>query len=198
MMKPGCAAKAEDAFIRTCTGIELHPWNLKPEEISLADSVQAAVNICRFNGNCQRRYSNLAHMLWCYYQATKRGFSLGTRLLALTHDLHEVVSLDMNSPLKDHIPGYREFEEMVKAPFAVRLGLDRINEACFGIVKRIDNEAYLIEAKYLQNAERFAWLRSEPVSASPLADFKRLLFTSDDVLMQSFKTAYALVEINYK
>lgn len=194
-LKPGCAVKAEDAFIKTCNGRMMHPWNLKPEDISLTDTVQAAANICRFNGNVQRRYTNLAHMLWCYYQSVKRQFSPETQLVCLVHDLHESVSLDMNSPLKDHIPGYRDFEATVKAPFSIRLGIDKVSDLAIGSAKRIDNEAYLIEAKYLQSAKNFQWLRDVATlgDLSPLSDFKRLLFTHEEIQIAEFKLAYAKV-----
>lgn len=200
-MKPGCSLNRDEAFIRTVSGTKVNPFNITPEAFDLEVLVNAAANICRFNGHIIRRYSVLAHSIWVAHRVQYRlkwdpttSFKANLRIMraALVHDLHEVFSLDVPTPYKNHFMGYRTFESDCKRASDIRFDVENLSPDEVKLISEVDFESYGLESFYLQDKDRFDWFVAQdgPSLEHGVRHFRRLLFMSDQYLIREFKEIY--------
>jgi hypothetical protein len=147
--------------IRTFTGRYIDPFNPKPDDIDIQDIAHALAHQCRFAGHTKRFFSVAEHSI-----NVMGSVSDEHRLAALLHDASEAYLLDIPTPIKNQLPGYREAEDRLMAVIAKKYGFawpmaeevkaaDRehlesewVNEVVNCIPRR-SQPTYLIEAQFL-------------------------------------------------
>ena len=97
----------------------------------------ALSNLCRFTGHTRSFYSVAQHsVLVCDLAPPEH------KLEALLHDAHEAYVGDVNSPLKQLLPMYRQVEQRAEAALRRAFGLPAAKSTA---VKYFDLSAYQIE-----------------------------------------------------
>lgn len=92
----------------------------KPHEhkYKLKEIAHALSHICRYTGHCKWFYPVSQHAVVVSYMVPP-----WDALEALHHDDSEAYLGDVSSPLKQHLPAYKEMEHAVEAAIAEQLGL---------------------------------------------------------------------------
>jgi len=124
-----------DSCIKVYSGILFDPLNPNIEDIKIEDIAHALSQICRFNGHCNEFYSVAQHsVLVSILSEDHRA--------GLLHDATEAYLLDIPSPVKKNINGYKEIENNLltilskKFNFTYPLPID---------VKQADNTMLMLE-----------------------------------------------------
>ena len=118
-------------------------------EIHIADIAHALAQICRFTGHTRRFYSVAQHSV-----LVSRIVPPEHALAGLIHDAHEAYVGDVATPLKDHLPGYREVEARAWSAVATRFGLNPVLPPC---VKQADIIALATERRDLLPRDGRVW-----------------------------------------
>lgn len=135
--------------IRTFTGRYVDPLNLRADDICIEDIAHALSFIPRFGGHLPVFLSVAKHSVHCCSLVEREH-----RLAALLHDASEAYLLDVPSPVKERIPGYRQAEEHIMQTVADRYGFQWPLSAA---VKEADRSALHYEwNKYVINEELVA------------------------------------------
>lgn len=121
--------------IRTFQGHVIDPLNPDPDKITIVDIAHALSFIPRFNGHTQRFYSVAEHSIEVWEDVRKEfpgNFRL--QLAALLHDASEAYLLDIPTPVKKRIPGYKDAENNLMKIIAEKFGfsypLDEVVTLC--------------------------------------------------------------------
>ena len=107
-------------WIQTYSGIQMHPLNPHPDEISVEDIAHALSNTCRFTGHCNRFYSVAQHSV-----AVAAQVSNDAMLWGLLHDASEAYLCDIARPLKiqTEFRQYRKIEDNLMRVICDKFGL---------------------------------------------------------------------------
>lgn len=106
-------------WMQTFTGRQFWPLDPRPEDVDPLDVAHALSLQCRYNGMVARFYSVAEHcVLMSLAVAPEHA------LHALLHDATEAYVGDMVRPLKNHMPAFRDAEDLVWAAVADRFGID--------------------------------------------------------------------------
>lgn len=112
-----CSTK--EGWIRSISGAKIDIFNPRPEQLNIGDIAHALSMLCRFNGHCPKFYSVAQHSV-IVSNIVKKGYELP----ALLHDVSEFALGDVVSPLKHHLPDFKEieenFEKTVRKAFGIR------------------------------------------------------------------------------
>jgi len=123
--------------IRTFTGLYMNVFDPKPEMICIEDIAHSLANQCRFGGHLPKFYSVAQHSIFCSKMA-----GVDYKLQALLHDASEAYLLDIPSPIKKKLIGYKELEErlmkLIAEKFVFKYPLSRF-------VKQIDKDVLHFE-----------------------------------------------------
>lgn len=92
--------------IRTYSGIYMNVFEPTAEMICIEDIAHALSHLCRFGGHTPQFYSVAQHSYICAHFVSDKG-----RLQALMHDASEAYLLDIPSPIKKALPGYKIMED---------------------------------------------------------------------------------------
>lgn len=103
--------------IRTFTGIYVNVFEPKPEMFSIDDIAHSLSMQCRFTGHLSDFYSVAQHCI-----AMSDMVHPSHQLAALLHDASEAYLLDIASPIKARIPGYKEIENNLMVVIAEKFG----------------------------------------------------------------------------
>lgn len=139
--------KLKDLYITTFTGKRFYFLNPTPNSVDIESISECLSKVCRFGGHCNGFYSVAEHSILAMKIAQIRyGITdKGLLLKFLLHDATEAYVGDMVSPLKYAIP---ELKNLIwKAAIAPAFGL---TTDLPDIIKKVDNEAFLIERNYLK------------------------------------------------
>ncbi|MDE6960536.1 MAG: phosphohydrolase [Lachnospiraceae bacterium] len=110
-------------YITTYSKVHIRPLAPKPEEICIEDIAHSLSLMTRANGHFPRFYSVGQHCIHCCEEAHARGYSVRVQLACLLHDASEAYLADITRPVKQHLPKYREIEDILqKAIFRKYLG----------------------------------------------------------------------------
>lgn len=105
--------KATKPRICTYSGVEMWPFDPKPEMIRIEDIAHALSHIPRYSGHTIKPYYVGDHCLRVSEECGKQPADIGRSVVALQgllHDAAEAYLLDIPSPLKGMYTGYREAE----------------------------------------------------------------------------------------
>lgn len=108
-------------FMRTRSGKNVDPLDLKPEDICIEDIAHALSNLCRFGGHCEVFYSVAEHSI-----RVADIVPPAYKLQALLHDATEAYLGDMIRPLKYRMPMYIDAERAVWQAIAKRFSIQPI------------------------------------------------------------------------
>lgn len=136
-------------WIQTATGRQFWPADPRPNEIFIDDIAHALSRLCRFGGHCLRFYSVAEHCVLLSRVAPEE-----CRFWALMHDASEAYLLDVPTPLKPMLGGYKHAEKMIMRAIEERFGL------FFGvpeIVKQLDRRILMDERAQNMAPSKVAW-----------------------------------------
>lgn len=101
--------------IRTWSGRYVDPLDPDPGTILVEDIAHALSHQCRFGGHLPMFYSVAEHsLLVSEFVAPEH------KLAALMHDASEAYLLDIPSPVKHRLPGYKEAEDQLMRVIAAK------------------------------------------------------------------------------
>lgn len=106
-----------DPFVVTASGRRLRLFDPDPDAILIEDIARSLSRLARFNGHTRDFYSVAEHSVAC----SRYCYPFPT--WALLHDAAEAYVGDMITPLKDHLPAFRELEERFLKAVATRFAL---------------------------------------------------------------------------
>jgi uncharacterized protein len=164
-------------WMQTYTGRQFYPMNPRPDEIDFRDIAHGLAMVCRYGGHTRRFYSVAEHTVHVSRFLEEQAIAAGAHardvelvaLEGLLHDAAEAYVGDMVRPLKQHMPFYRNAEDVVLDAIHVAVGLpgwERDRDVELGAhmplvmpaeVKAADNRILLDERDQLLTAPPVAW-----------------------------------------
>ena len=132
--------------ILTYTGKTFNYLNPTPDMICIEDIAHSISNACRYAGHCNRFYSVAQHSI-IVSSLCKDEY----KLWGLLHDATEAYLVDVPTPLKPLLPGYKEIENNIMSVIAKRFGLEGYQVP--KEVKKIDKQILFVERDCLFNKE---------------------------------------------
>ncbi len=97
-------------WIHTHMGLQAFPLDLKPEQINILDIAHALGHQCRFSGHCEWFYSVAQHSYYVSLIVAELGGKPIDQLCGLLHDASEAYLVDLPTPVKWQVVGYKEAE----------------------------------------------------------------------------------------
>lgn len=128
-------------WIRTFTGKKFYPLDPRPEDIDIEDIAHALSNLCRFAGHSKEFYSVAQHSC-----LVAMALPPELAIYGILHDASEAYIVDIPSPLKRYLPGYKEIENKIMGVIYEKFGLDPNVPP---IVKEMDERILVNEMKAL-------------------------------------------------
>ncbi len=101
-------------YITTYSKIHFYPLRPDPNGILVADIAHALSFLARANGHFPQFYSVGQHSIQCAREAKARGYAPRLCLACLLHDGSEAYLSDITRPVKQHLPTYREVEQVLQ------------------------------------------------------------------------------------
>lgn len=155
---------AKDAWIQTYSGLVFRPFDPDPSMVRIEDIAHALSNVNRFNGHTRYPYSVAAHSIFVAmqlggveYRPPEGSDRRRMMLLGLLHDAAEAYFGDIVSPIKRHVPVFREMEARILAAIFVALGIDPPNLAEQALIEEVDLRALMTEKRDIHRPEPQAW-----------------------------------------
>ena len=130
--------------IITISGKEVNVLNPTADMISFNDIAHSLSITARYNGHTHEMYTVAQHSVYVSEHVPRE-----YALWGLLHDAAEAYTGDMITPLKRHIPKFKEIENRFTAAIAERFGLD--GRETPDQVNLTDKAIYYNEAKALTN-----------------------------------------------
>lgn len=161
-----------EPYIETYSGKKF--WFLDPtDDMFDIDDIAHALSLnCRYTGHCREFYSVAEHSLLCAAIVLNTindedPDTLKLALTALLHDASEAYVTDLASPLKAHMPEYKEIEDGVQKALATKYDLpypfpDIIHDA--------DRIALKFEAEKLMVSKGEGWYGMENIVVPDFMD----------------------------
>lgn len=141
---------AQKITLRTYSGLEINPVDLKPEDIELIDIAVALSRVNRYVGHTRFTYSVAQHSVLCSDLALLDNPSMA--LPCLFHDAAEAYTSDIPTPIKTLLkPAITEIEDRFDAAVAARFKLPKLSESDRAAIKFFDEEAYQLEKDQLRH-----------------------------------------------
>ena len=110
-------------WIQTHSGKAFYPFAPRPDDIDIEDIAHALAHQCRFGGHVSKFYSVAQHCVLIARVLHAQGFDKRTILAGLLHDATEAYLVDLPSPVKNMLPGYRDAENRLAAVIAEKFDL---------------------------------------------------------------------------
>ena len=154
------AIKKDDhrrASIATYSGIEFFPLDARVEDVRIFDIAHATGMKCRYTGQCHQFYSVAQHAVFVSEIMEAMKCSIEEQFIGLMHDAQEAYLPDVASPIKGHLPGYREIELRLEAVIAQAFAFEFPHPK---VVKVADAEAFKHE--YRQIMPELMWWKGDP------------------------------------
>ncbi|WNZ80277.1 phosphohydrolase [Pseudomonas sp. P105] len=136
-------------WILTHTGKRFDLFEPDADMIDPRDIAHSLAHLCRFNGHTREFYSVAQHScLVADLVPTEH------KLAALLHDATEAYLGDMTRPLKEWMPYYRGFEDVIRGRVCERFGLEIVLPAS---VRQADLIALATERRDLMPPDPATW-----------------------------------------
>jgi uncharacterized protein len=114
----GAVLKPQGGWIQTRSGVAFYPLAPVVVDIHLDDIAHALGNLCRYGGHSRTFYSVAEHSVLLSYAVPE-----DLKRWALLHDASEAFLIDVPSPIKPFLSGYKEIEARLMHAVAARFGL---------------------------------------------------------------------------
>lgn len=106
-------------WMQTFTGRQFWPLDPRADEVDVVDIAHSLGYQCRYGGHSRRFYSVAEHcILMSMFMPTRE-----LALYALLHDAAEAYVVDVPRPLKRHLRGYAQIEDMVLSVILEKFGV---------------------------------------------------------------------------
>ncbi len=136
-------------WMQTAGNRQFWPLDPRPEEIYIEDIAHSLAHQCRFAGHVNRFYSVADHSVLVSMLCDKKD-----ALTGLLHDATEAYLVDVPTPVKRYLDGYKAYEDRLYAAVAERFGLPAVLPAS---VKHADAVALATEARDLMGPRPAEW-----------------------------------------
>lgn len=127
-----------DTHVRTLSGALVTPGMIDLSKVLISDIAHALTQIPRFGGHLPFHYSVAEHSIWVADYVRERTDDRNIMLQALMHDATEAFIGDLAKPFKDHIQGYKRFEEQLMTEMGKHFGF---NYPFHPLIKEADQQA---------------------------------------------------------
>jgi 5'-deoxynucleotidase YfbR-like HD superfamily hydrolase len=144
-----------EPWIESFTGKKVYFLNPKPDMFDIEDIAHALSMIVRYTGHVKKFYSVAEHSV-----AVSR---LTGNLEGLMHDGSEAYLIDVASPIKQHLRGYKEMESGIMVVLAEKFGF---NWPLSRDTKDADATQLKTEARHLLPSGGKDWLGHFPTKRS--------------------------------
>lgn len=139
-------------YIITYTGKRFYVTDPRSKDVCIEDVAHALSQLVRYTGHTRTKFYSVGeHSILCSILAYRMGMSARIQLLALLHDASEVYCNDLNRPLKQTLPEYKDAEDKISEAIWNFLELDPTEEE-YKIIKKIDNTLLMFEMKQIMLA----------------------------------------------
>ena len=101
------------SHILTITGVKMDPTTPHENEFVIEDIAHALSLMTRANGHFPTFYSVAQHCIGCQKEAVARGYSKKVQLACLLHDAAEAYISDITRPVKENLPKYKDYENVL-------------------------------------------------------------------------------------
>lgn len=136
-------------FITTYTGQSFYVTNPNPDDVQIEDIAHALSQFTRFTGHTRYKFYSVGeHSVLCSVVADFLGLSPRLQLIALLHDASEAYCGDVNRPLKQELPQYKNAEDKIMNAIWRKYNLFPTDEE-YHTIKKIDNTLLVAEMKQL-------------------------------------------------
>lgn len=137
--------------IQTYSGIQFSPKEVSVEMFNPIDIAHGLSHICRFAGQTTKFYSVAEHCV-LVSKALKKRFprNIKLQLAGLLHDATEAYLLDVPSPFKPMLKGYKELEIKCEKVMAKAFGVDFPFDP---LIKKVDKAILLDENMQLMKRQ---------------------------------------------
>ncbi len=159
---PPCAKKFKSVdtsdpspWMQTVSGRRYDFFRPDVNQIDINDIAWALSRKSRFNGHTKNTipYSVAQHCCFVYDRVCEEFEDPDIRLWALLHDAAEAYLPDVHTQLKDHLPGFRELEQIAENAIADRFGLG----VKFPCIKKIDHRTMATERRDQMVCTTHSW-----------------------------------------
>lgn len=142
-------------WMQTRYGNRFYPEDVKASVFCIEDIAHALSNLCRFGGHCTSFYTVAQHSVLVADIVRRNGGTFEQQLWALMHDATEAYMVDVPTPVKVILKGYKEKEDEVMDEIARQLKLPPGGMP--SIVKEADGIALVTEASQLVAGDVTQW-----------------------------------------
>jgi len=158
-------------WIQTHTGLSAYPLDIKKEQINILDIAHALGHQCRFSGHCAWFYSVAQHSYYVSVIVQMLGGTPLDQLCGLLHDASEAYLVDLPTPVKCQVVGYKEAEHKVmnvicdafQIPPPEYSSPGYVTGSGWDLVKKADAIALATEARDLMGNPQTWRLEESPV-----------------------------------
>jgi uncharacterized protein len=141
-------------YIATYSGHKFYVSNPRAVDVNIEDIAHALAHSTRFTGHTKEKFYSVGeHSVYACILAEELGLSKRVQAIALLHDASEAYCGDLNRPLKQTLPQYKEAEDKIMNAIWERYLDTPPTEEEYNLVKKIDNTLLLMEMKQLMYRE---------------------------------------------
>lgn len=141
-------------YIQTYSGNKFYVANPRAVDVNIEDIAHALAHSTRFTGHTKEKFYSVGeHSVYACILAEELGLSKRVQAIALLHDASEAYCGDLNRPLKQTLPQYKEAEDKIMNAIWERFLDIPPTEEEYHQVKKIDNTLLLMEMKQLMYRE---------------------------------------------
>lgn len=146
-----------EPWIETHSGKKMYFLDPTPDMIDIDDIAHSLSLQCRFSGHTSRFYSVAEHSINVASELADEGLEI--QLQGLLHDASEAYLLDVPSPVKQYLGGYKEMEEKLMRAIFTKFG---VKWPMSIMVKEADHVMLKREAKVLIPSQGASWVDDFP------------------------------------
>lgn len=152
-----------EPYIETFTGKKFYFLDPTPDMVDIEDIAHSLSNQCRFAGHVSKFYSVAEHSINVCNLVQRATRDDRLSLAALLHDASEAYLIDIPSPIKQHLPGYKDIELRVMRCVADKFGCTWPPAGPEGnIIHEADQVQLKTEAKWLLPSKGDDWAHNYP------------------------------------
>jgi uncharacterized protein len=141
-----------ESYVETYTGDKFYFLTPETQIFNLEDIAHSLSMNCRFTGHCSEFYSVAEHS-WQVARMLE-GCSLEIQLGGLLHDASEAYITDIASPIKQHLPDYRNMEDNILKAIFTQYDLEYPQHPA---IKQADLAMLSVEAHHLLPSGGRTW-----------------------------------------